>query len=316
MKKIYLLLVLWPWMLWAQKQPKPIELNLPTKNTFNFYVLGDWGRYGGYEQTRVATQMDVYSEQFDPKFVISTGDNFYTNGVASTQDPHWTLSFENIYAKGGLTCQWFPVLGNHDYQGNAQAQIEYSNISRRWVMPARYHTFAQKVSDGIEARFVFIDTSPFVEKYHKEARKYGDLTKQDTARQWFWIDSVLAASTEQWKIVVGHHPVFSSAPKHGDQIELQKRLKPMLEKYGVQLYLCGHDHDLQHNQPQGSKVAYILSGAGSEIRPSARYEHTKFVISAGGFVAISLQGQSGEAFFITADGKIPYRLKLNANGAK
>jgi 3',5'-cyclic AMP phosphodiesterase CpdA len=226
------------------------------------------------------------------------------------------LSFESIYAKGGLSCQWFPVLGNHDYHGNAQAQLDYSKISRRWVLPARYHTFTQKVGEGVSARFILIDTSPFVEKYHKEAKKYGDLTQQDTARQWFWLDSVLAASTEQWKIVVGHHPVFSSSPKHGDQPELQRRLKPLLEKYGVNLYLCGHDHDLQHNQPEGSKVAYILSGAGSEIRPSSRNQHTKFVISAGGFVAISLQTTYGEAFFITADGKIPYRFKFEPQKAK
>ncbi len=310
-KAVFLFFWLFCDLVFGQKKPfKPEILNLPTKNALNFYVIGDWGRYGGFEQKLVADQMEAYSVQFDPKFIISTGDNFYDNGVASTQDPHWYLSFETIYAKGGLTCPWYPVLGNHDYHGNPQAQIDYTKISRRWVLPSRYHTFVQKVAEGVSARFVFIDTSPFIEKYYKEPDKYSDLTKQDTARQWAWLDSVLSHSKERWKIVVGHHPVYSSSPKHGDQPELQKRLKPMLEKYGVQFYFCGHDHDLQHNQPTGSKVAYILSGAGSEIRPSARYEHTRFVVSAGGFVAVSLQAAIGEIYFITSDGKVPYRFKV------
>ncbi|MFQ3576071.1 MAG: metallophosphoesterase, partial [Cytophagales bacterium] len=176
----------------------PQQLNIPQDDALNFYVIGDWGRYGGHNQADVATQMDVYAAQFDPEFIISTGDNFYTNGVASTQDPHWTLSFENIYAKGGITCPWYPILGNHDYQGNAQAQLDYSKISRRWSFPSRYYTFAQKIDKNTKARFVFLDTNPFVEKYHKQNGKYGDLTQQDTIAQYRWLDSVLANSKEEW----------------------------------------------------------------------------------------------------------------------
>jgi len=34
-----------------------------------------------------------------------------------------------------------------EYQGNTQAVIDYSDISRRWVMPDRYYT---KVIEGEE----------------------------------------------------------------------------------------------------------------------------------------------------------------------
>jgi hypothetical protein len=65
-------------------------------------------------------------------FIVSTGDNFYPSGVASVQDPLWKRSFEDVYTAFSLQEEWYPVLGNHDYDGDAQAQIEYSRISRRW----------------------------------------------------------------------------------------------------------------------------------------------------------------------------------------
>ncbi len=34
--------------------------------------------------------------------------------------------------------------------------------------------------------------------------------------------------------MVGHHPVLSSGGAHGDQVELQQHVQPVLEKYGVQ----------------------------------------------------------------------------------
>lgn len=66
------------------------------------------------------------------EFIISVGDNFYTNGVASVDDPMWKTSFEDIYKGANLFIDWYPVLGNHDYRGNPQAQIDYSKRSRRW----------------------------------------------------------------------------------------------------------------------------------------------------------------------------------------
>ncbi len=303
---VVLILTTFTIVLAQQKTNNPSKsLNIPQDDVLNFYVIGDWGRYGGHHQAEVATQMDKYAAQFDPEFIISTGDNFYTNGVASTQDPQWNLSFESIYNKGGITCLWYPILGNHDYLGNPQAQIDYSKISRKWSMPDRYYTNVQKIDKNTTARFVYIDTNPFVERYHK-ANKYSDLALQDTAKQWKWIDSVLANSKEDWKIVVGHHPVYSSSKKHGGQPELQKKLIPLLEKYGVQMYFCGHDHDLQYQKPEGSKVDYIVSGAGSETRDMGIDKNTIFAKDISGYVAVSLTNNKAILYFIDYKGNVIY----------
>ena len=79
--------------------------------------------------------------------------------------------------------------------------------------------------------------------------------------QFVWLERALAASKADWKIVVGHHPVFSGG-MHGASWGLIRYLKPMLEEHGVRVYLNGHDHDLQHIAVDG--VHYLTCGAGAE----------------------------------------------------
>jgi tartrate-resistant acid phosphatase type 5 len=275
--------------------------------TFNFLVVGDWGRNGDFHQKDVAIQMDKTSKLIDPEFVISTGDNFYDAGVASINDPIWERSFEDIYTGGGMVKEWFVVLGNHDYKGNPQAQIDYTQKSRRWRMPARYFTFSKKVDKETRARFIFLDTNPFVEKYQKEAEKYSDVAQQNPQKQLEWLDSVLVKSTEKYKIVVGHHPIFSTGESHGDTPELIEKLKPMLEKHGVTAYFCGHDHDLQHQKPEDSGIEYFVSGAGSEVRKGVTMRpYTKFASAIQGFAAVSISKKGMLLQFIDYKGRVVY----------
>lgn len=240
-------------------------LNLK-KHSFNFLLVGDWGWNGYSYQTAVATQMAKTALQADPAFIISVGDNFQVNGVQSVNDPLWMTSFENIYKTPGLLVDWYPVLGNHDYKGNPDAEVKYSEISRRWKMLARYYTLVKKVNDTISARFIFTDTPPMVDSYYKENDEYKSVATEDTAKELSWLHNVLANAKEQWIFVIGHHPVFSASPKHGNTPELIKKFKPLFDQYNVDFYFCGHDHDMQHLKPTGVKliILSLVQGEKSE----------------------------------------------------
>src|ERR1700761_2494820 len=121
---------------------KLLATSLQADNAFtgalNFAVIGDWGRKGEPDQARVAQQMGLACAKASAGFVISVGDNFYEDGVASVQDPHWQQSFDQVYTSPSLHVPWYAILGNHDYKGNVQAQLDYAKTGSRWKMPGRY----------------------------------------------------------------------------------------------------------------------------------------------------------------------------------
>ena len=279
--------------------PKKFEASMIAADAQVFYVIGDWGRKGKYHQRAVADAMNTTAKKANPMFIISTGDNFYTFGVKSTKDKLWQKSFENIYDGDAIkNIDWYPVLGNHDHYGNQQAQIDYSKVNPRWKMPSDYFSKSFKGSSGTEMHFTFINTEPLA-----------NFSGGKTSEQWRWIDSSLSNLNAPWKFVVGHHPVYSSSAMHGDTKALKDSLKPILEKTNTQIYFCGHDHDLQHQQPKGSKVDYIISGAGSEIRPTAIYEHTLFAKSIAGFALVAVTQTELTLLFIDENNNVVYQYK-------
>ena len=270
------------------------------------FVIGDWGRQGIPEQHRLARQMARQTLPEPPDFIISTGDNFYDAGVSSMHDPLWQQSFEEVYHQPELQIPWHVVLGNHDYDGNVQAQIDYTQHSERWHLPSRYYYFHQPVGNE-EALFVFTDTSPFIELYHEEMKPA--IMAQDADRQLRWLEKVLQSSTARWKVVVGHHPVYSSSPFHGDAPELIEQFVPLFNRYGVDLYLCGHEHDLQLHQPPGDTL-YLISGAGSEIRETGRKPFTLFSASVNGFATVDLTPSRLRIAFVDDAGRMLYQQEV------
>ena len=283
----------------AENSNKEIKLT-KYKRALNFFVISDWGWCGYKSQQIVADGMAAQAELIDPQFIVSCGDNFQIAGVASTQDPLWKNNFEDVYKNIALQIDWYPVLGNHDYKGNTQAEIDYSKISRRWHMPDHYYSFVRKINDSISAKFIFLDTPPLVEEYHKKGG-YPDVAKQDTALQIKWLANELS-SKEQWKIVFGHHPVFSASKTHGNTPDLIRKLKPLLEQYNAQFYFCGHDHDFQHLREKGQKVDYIVTGTGGEPRPSTTNSMSLFSNSTAGFSEVTFHADSIRVVFMGANG--------------
>ena len=287
------------------------ESNVPVKryeNALNFFVISDWGWSGEKDQQVVANGMATQADYINPQFIVSCGDNFQIAGVTSTEDPLWKSNFENVYTQKSVQVDWFPVLGNHDYKGNTQAQIDYSKISPRWKLEDHYYTFVRKINDSISARFIFMDTPPLVEQYHTKGG-YPDVAAQDTAKQIQWLKDVLANSKEQWKVVFGHHPVYSASKTHGNTPEMIQRVKPLLEKYHAQFYFCGHDHDFQHLREKGKDVDYVVTGTGGEPRPSSMDAQSIYSHTAAGFSEVAFHGDSIRVIFMGANGVPQYTIE-------
>jgi tartrate-resistant acid phosphatase type 5 len=279
----------------------------PSPAAFNFLVVGDWGRNGNEHQREVAVQMGKAAESLASQCVLSVGDNFYEDGVQSTSDPLWRSSFETIYSAPSLQIPWYVALGNHDYRGIPQAQLDYATISRRWRMPGRYYKVSGRQIGAPHLDLFVIDTSPLVHKYRKDVHSAiaANVVSQDVPAQLRWLDEQLSRSTAPWRLVFGHHTIYSGGSGHGDTPETTELIEPLLRKHGVQAYINGHDHDLQHIRRGG--VDYLCCGAGSEVRPVQAVTGTLFCAARSGFAALRSSPDSLSVEFRDFTGAILYR---------
>lgn len=275
------------------------------KKDANFFMANDLGRNGYYDQKKIAELMGVMAEEIGPECVIAAGDVHHFSGVQSVEDPLWMTNYELIYSHPELMIDWLPILGNHEYRGNTQAVIDYSNISRRWNMPGRYYTKVYE-EDGTSVRFIMIDTTPLMNKYREENNKYPDACKQDNEPQLQWLDSLLNEAKEDWVIVVGHHPIYAETSKEdSERMDMQDNVDRILRKHkNVAMYLCGHIHNFQHIRVKGSSIDYVVNSSASLSRDVNAITGTQFCSPETGFSVIAADKNELALHMIDKDGKV------------
>ncbi len=285
-------LALTPWRRLAFSDP---AVKTQTE-TLHFLVFGDWGANSSLQRD-VAAAMVTYCQKAKQKvdFAISTGDNFYDNGISGTSDAQWQTKFEEMYPIRAMNFPFYAVLGNHDWRGNPTSQISYVLESSRWRMKGFYYQVSapQKFAD-----FFFFDSDLWLPQ-----------TKSENlgAKQTQWLETAFAASEARWKFCICHHPPYSDGIHYleKDAGIVRDILGPLLDKYNVHSLYCGHDHDLQHIEIAGKKTHFVVSGAaGASMRPRVANQYGPFYKDmTGGFLAVEL-GETMKSKFIAKDGAI------------
>lgn len=270
----------------------------------NFIAFGDFG-FTTPIQAENIRMMHGYRDGTNVDAVFLMGDNFYNYGVRSTADPLWRV-FEAAYTPW---CPFYAVLGNHDYLGNVDAQLMYNRTTRtHWEMPARYYDRIFCPADnGFRVHVFFLDTFTLCPEQsracsvpmgmHDFDRRY---TRKDT-EQYTWLGEGLAQCRCEWKVVVGHYPVFSNGV-HGDSPELVRDLLPLLRRHGVDFYLSGHDHDMEFMRKDD--INFIVSGTGCSSNP-VRKSHESIYCSdttTWGFHTLQFTRRSCRFGFFTNNG--------------
>lgn len=277
----------------------------------NFYLANDLGRNGYYDQKPIAELMGNMAENVDIECIVAAGDVHHFEGVRSIDDPLWMTNYELVYSHPELMIHWFPILGNHEYRGNTQAVLDYTNISARWKMPDRYYTKVLE-NDGVTIRMVLIDTTPLIEKYRKDTEQYPDAGKQEISKQLVWLDSVLTSSKEDWTVVVGHHPIYAeTSKKNSERDDLQNRVDAILRKHRVDMYLCGHIHNFQHIRMPGSTIDYVVNSSASLSRKVKPVKGTQFCSGESGFSLITADKKVLNLHMIDKEGNVLYTITRN-----
>lgn len=230
---------------------------------WRFLVIGDWGREGRKDQRRTAAAMKQIAYEKKTEFVVGTGDNFYHWGVWSKGSHRWNTCFEGVYDK--CLGDWYPVLGNHDYGGSVQAQLDYRHISPRWQMKKQWWDDLHEAPGRRPLHLFYFDTVQWLGKESFPFMIYGDdFSEQLRLEQIAAMDEALDKSPKDAiRLAVGHHGIWSVG-KHGGAKRLDS-LDRKLKAHEVTAWVHGHDHCLFHVEQGG--MHYVCSGAGSEVLP-------------------------------------------------
>jgi acid phosphatase len=230
----------------------------PTEPLLRFISVADTGT-GEAEQYAVAKAMTRYHEKHPFDLAILAGDNIYENGEIERIEAVFEKPYQRLLEEG---VKFQACLGNHDIRTqNGDLQVRYPGFN----MQGRYYTFRR---DPVQ--FFALDTN-------KSA---------DWSTQLAWLEEELRQSDATWKVVFGHHPIYSSGV-YGVNETLIKTLTPLFKNYGVQLYINGHEHDYERTQAiEGT--TYLVCGAGAKSRPVKRSEWTEYSTREFSFAALDV----------------------------
>ena len=190
-------------------------------DTLRVAIIGDYGSARSAEED-VANLV----KSWNPDLIITTGDNNYEDGLASTIDDNigqyyhdYISPYLGSYGAGADINRFFPSLGNHDYRCTIcpQPYLDYFTLPNN----ERYYDFKWG-----PVHFFSISSD------NKEPDG-----NNSSSFQALWLKTTMSESTQPLKIVYMHHPPFSSS-SHGSTEIMQWPFK----EWGADAVIAGHDH--------------------------------------------------------------------------
>jgi tartrate-resistant acid phosphatase type 5 len=273
------------------RTPPPIFSAVPSDRPVRAVAFGDFGT-GSAAQLALGKTLAAYHSTRPFDLGITLGDNFYSVGMEAPSDPRWQTQWEQVY--GPLGIPFYAALGNHDWghPDSPAAEILYSRQTTTWRMPSAYYSFTAG-----PVQFFALDTQSVAL----------------SERQLRWLDTELSRSQARWKIVYGHHPIFSGGA-YEDRPDLISRLLPLLH-HRVDAYICGHDHNLQALRPDGNVRFYIAGGGGAGLYDLRPYERSVFSSRSNGFAVIDADQTQMTVSLVDSKGETLYADTIKKSGA-
>jgi tartrate-resistant acid phosphatase type 5 len=284
------------------------KLPAPDYQKVRFIAFGDFGEQN-QGQALVAKDMQGFCHQRGCDFALTLGDNIYPRGINTLPDgkPDYKQVIDTfVIPFAPLNIPMYMILGNHDLGNDGRLatlrnifrsaqniknesgqkmlnQILFTNNrslnpkiaaredgARLWMLPAPFYDVQEKGKVSLIA----LDTNFYPNEFFAAgSHDLDDAGKQENKRQESWLKEKLAEASGDWKVVMGHSPIFSHGP-HGDRgdRDLQRyrdNIIPLLCQNKVDFYLSGHEHVMEINSFRclnGHNITSIISGAVSKSK--------------------------------------------------
>lgn len=282
---------------WVEERRPPEEFDHPPmyKLPSNGSVIPASG------QMPTVAAMKSYCAQHTCNFAVMLGDNIYPDGAMADADD--AKRFRDVFTTpyGSLVKERdfriYGVLGNHDWhtsRDGALVQVRFLETTPPFFMDGLFYRVVPAASQG-EVEIFALDTQVLlaatktpeavlaedaseVQTDDLEYFEPWSAPQNDAERNMVqWLETSLASSKARWKIVIGHHPLWSTAGSKFQQARSLRRLiLPALCRY-ADMYVAGHEHTLEVHTDgctealPGSDVTplpTVVSGSASKMRPT------------------------------------------------
>ena len=333
------------WQDWVEdkRPPDEFEARPSSVSPVTGKVVGKSGIFGTSE-----AMTNYCRDSATCDFGVLLGDNIYPSGATLgadgfddadrfkdvLQDP-----FGNVgdVASGYLS---YVTMGNHDWETSREAgfaQIEYLEKAPGFYMDGPIYSVKPPSANG-EVELFIIDTSMILTnsdvredtlrddgsegtlgEIEPPDYQVGPMTEAEK-QQPEWLENSLKNSDAKWKLVIAHHPLWSSSGSKFEQARvLREKLMPALCKY-ADAYIVGHEHTLEIHtdscettlgHPTEKPLVQILSGAGAKQRPlhssfmahqEKKYPEHKTLFAAGmlwGFAHMQIEGDTAKVVLLS-----------------
>lgn len=234
-----------------------LQFNLPNSDpdsSFKFIYMGDAQNDVHSQWSR--TIREAYRTAPDASFIYYAGD-LVNRGY---NDEEWS----DWYKSGEFIHRMIPSImtpGNHEYNDLHLTPLWQTHFSLPQNGPKQHEELkgATYFVDYPAVRIISIDgtTSEEDEDYRNIQAK--------------WLEEVLKSTKQEWIILTLHQPFFSTKETR-DNPQIRDAYRSLLEEYGVDMVLQGHDHAygrgmLPHSSSTPGKTGtmYVVSVSGPKM---------------------------------------------------
>lgn len=274
------------------------------------WITGDCGTGFG-DQVNTA---NAFSSYIGNKYIDSwmlLGDNAYNNGF----DAEYQSNFFDVYNQYRFmsqTCIW-PTPGNHDYYTTSNLDSRNTPYFQIFTVPTAGE--AGGIPSNTESYYSYnLSNAHFI-----SLDSYGTENSQKmydtTSLQALWLKQDLAANTQPWTILYWHHPPFTMGSHNSDVetdlVALRSNLIKMLERFKVDLVLCGHSHQYERSklikghyglEPTFDTLTHLISNSSACYDGSTNscpyYKKTADILNTG--LVYMVAGSSGKVTTVQA----------------
>jgi tartrate-resistant acid phosphatase type 5 len=247
-----------------------------------FAVIGDFGigirkSSPTKRQREVGEALTKAVEQYNVRFVLTTGDNVYAGrrvmglpiGDQGDEDDDWFFTFYQPYRYLLNRIPVYPCIGNHD-SAESEDRDDRAQVLDNFFLRERMATaeatgkasfdpgLFYRVRFGADIELICLDTSK--EHFFSRGRLF-----VHPEHQAFLEESLQIAEDDnvRWRIPFCHHPPYSAGPRHHNTEDMH----PLMARFHaarVRVMFSGHEHNFQHSHVDG--IEYFVSGAAGKLR--------------------------------------------------